>query len=227
MSGNLYIISTPIGNLEDISYRAIKVLSSVDVIAVEDKRVTSKLLNHYDIKKQLITYNDFNENYKYNNLIELLNNNKNIAIVSDAGTPCISDPGYRVVNAAIKNDIKVISVPGPSSVVSAMSISGLPSDKFFFEGFLPKKKGLNKRLNFLKDLEATVIIFESPKRLIKTLNNIFEFMGDRVVSVCKEITKIHENTCFGTVSSILENFKKNKSIKGEFIILISKKGYEL
>jgi len=156
-----------------------------------------------------------------------LKDNKNIAIVSDAGTPCISDPGYRTVNSAMKNNIKVISIPGPSSVVSAMSISGLPSDKFFFEGFLPKKKGLNKRLNFLKDLEATVIIFESPKRLIKTLNNIFDFMGDRVISICKEITKMHETTYFGTISSILNNFKNNKSIKGEFIILISKQDYEL
>ena len=172
MAGNLYIVSTPIGNLDDISSRALEILNSVDLIAAEDTRITKKLLNHYDIKNNFITYNNFNENNKYFSLLEKLKANKNIALVSDAGTPCISDPGYKIVNAAKIEGINVITIPGPTSVIAALSISGLPSDKFYFEGFLPKKKGRNKRLNYLSELDSTIIIFESPRRVVKTLNDI-------------------------------------------------------
>ena len=226
MSGNLYIISTPIGNLSDISSRALEILSSVNLIAAEDTRVSRKLLNHYKIKNKLISYNDFNENFKAKSLLYLLENDKNIAIISDAGTPCISDPGYRIVNMALMNNIKVISIPGATSLIAALSISGLPSDKFFFEGFLPKKKGLNKRMKILSKLDATIIIFESPKRVVKTLNKILDFMGDRVVSLCKEITKIHETTYFGRISEVLDKISQN-TIKGEFVVMVAKEGYEI
>ena len=226
MSGKLYIISTPIGNLSDISPRALEVLSSVNLIAAEDTRVSKKLLNHYKIKNKLISYNDFNENFKAKILLDLLKNNENIAIISDAGTPCISDPGYRIVNMALINNIKVISIPGATSLIAALSISGLPSDKFFFEGFLPKKKGLNKRMKILSKLDATIIIFESPKRVVKTLNKILDFMGDRVVSLCKEITKIHETTYFGRISEVLDKISQN-TIKGEFVVMVAKEGYEI
>ena len=226
MSGNLYIISTPIGNLSDISSRALEILSSVNLIAAEDTRVSRKLLNHYKIKNKLISYNDFNENFKAKSLLDLLKNDKNIAVISDAGTPCISDPGYRIVNMALINNIKVISIPGATSLIAALSISGLPSDKFFFEGFLPKKKGLNKRMKILSKLDATIIIFESPKRVVKTLNKILDFMGDRVVSLCKEITKIHETTYFGKISEVLDKISQN-TIKGEFVVMVAKEGYEI
>ena len=226
MSGKLYIISTPIGNLSDISSRALEILSSVNLIAAEDTRVSRKLLNHYKIKNKLISYNDFNENFKAKILLDLLKNNENIAIISDAGTPCISDPGYRIVNMALINNIKVISIPGATSLIAALSISGLPSDKFFFEGFLPKKKGLNKRMKILSKLDATIIIFESPKRVVKTLNKILDFMGDRVVSLCKEITKIHETTYFGKISEVLDKISQN-TIKGEFVVMVAKEGYEI
>jgi len=226
LSGKLYIISTPIGNLSDISSRALEILSFVNLIAAEDTRVSRKLLNHYKIKNKLISYNDFNENFKAKILLDLLKNNENIAIISDAGTPCISDPGYRIVNMALINNIKVISIPGATSLIAALSISGLPSDKFFFEGFLPKKKGLNKRMKILSKLDATIIIFESPKRVVKTLNKILDFMGDRVVSLCKEITKIHETTYFGKISEVLDKISQN-TIKGEFVVMVAKEGYEI
>ena len=226
MSGKLYIISTPIGNLSDISSRALEILSSVNLIAAEDTRVSRKLLNHYKIKNKLISYNDFNENFKAKSILALLKNDKNIAVISDAGTPCISDPGYRIVNMALMNNIKVISIPGATSLIAALSISGLPSDKFFFEGFLPKKKGLNKRMKILSKLDATIIIFESPKRVVKTLNKILDFMGDRVVSLCKEITKIHETTYFGRISEVLDKMSQN-TIKGEFVVMVAKEGYEI
>jgi len=139
---------------------------------------------------------------------------------------CISDPGYRIVNMALINNIKVISIPGATSLIAALSISGLPSDKFFFEGFLPKKKGLNKRMKILSKLDATIIIFESPKRVVKTLNKILDFMGDRVVSLCKEITKIHETTYFGRISEVLVKISQN-TIKGEFVVMVAKEGYEI
>ena len=223
MAGKLYIVSTPIGNLNDISKRALEVLSDANAIAAEDSRITNRLLNHYNIKNKVISYNNFNENTKFEYLLDLLRNNLNIALVSNAGTPCISDPGYRVVNGAIKENIEVLSVPGPSSVTSALSISGIPSDKFYFEGFLPKKKGRQKRLNYLKSLDCTIIIFESPNRIVKTLFEIEEKLGNRVISICKEVTKIHESVNVGYIKDIKNSF--SDSIKGEHIILIAKEGY--
>jgi len=223
LAGNLYIVSTPIGNLDDISSRALEILNSVDLIAAEDTRITKKLLNHYDIKNNFITYNNYNENNKYFSLLEKLKANKNIALVSDAGTPCISDPGYKIVNAAKIEGINVITIPGPTSVIAALSISGLPSDKFYFEGFLPKKKGRNKRLNYLSELDSTIIIFESPRRVVKTLNDILNILGNRVIGLCKELTKIHENVIVGYLNDIIP--KTNDTLRGEYIILIANKKY--
>ena len=225
MYGNLYIVSTPIGNLKDISNRSLEILKNVDLIAAEDTRITKRLLNHYKIKNELISYNNYNENNKYLYLLNLLKKNKNIAIVSDAGTPCISDPGYKIVNSATKEGINVLSVPGASSVTASLSISGLPTDKFYFEGFLLKKKGRNKRLNYLNTLDCTLVIFESPKRLIKTLNDIYEVLGNRVVSLCKELTKVHEHVTFGYLENIIKNI--NLNVKGEYVILIAKKKYNI
>ena len=225
MSGNLYIVSTPIGNLDDISFRALKILEEVDIIAAEDSRISRRILKHYKIKNTFISYNNYNENKKYLHLIEMLKNNKNIALVSDAGTPCISDPGYRIVNAAKIEGINVITIPGPSSVISALSISGLPSDKFYFEGFLPKKKGRNKRFSYLKELDCTIIIFESPRRLIKTLNDIFDILGNRVIALCKELTKLHEDVKIGYLDKMIP--KEDFPLKGEYIILIANKKYKI
>ena len=226
MSGTLYIVSTPIGNLKDITKRALEVLENVDLIAAEDTRITKRLLNHFDIKNNFISYNDYNENKKYQYLLDVLKNNKNIAIVSDAGTPSISDPGYRIVNAANLSGFKVVTIPGPSSAIAALSISGLPSDSFYFEGFLPKKKGRTKRLNYLKELDCTVIIFESPKRLLKTLNDILSVLGNRVVSLCKELTKLHETVKLDYLSNIIKAID-SEVIKGEYVLLIAKEKYSI
>ena len=225
MSGNLYIVSTPIGNLDDISFRALKILEEVDIIAAEDSRISRRILEHYKIKNTFISYNNYNENKKYLHLIDILKDNKNIALVSDAGTPCISDPGYKIVNAAKIEGINVITIPGPSSVISALSISGLPSDKFYFEGFLPKKKGRNKRFSYLEELDCTIIIFESPRRLFKTLNDIFDVLGNRVVAVCKELTKLHEDVKIGYLDKMIP--KEDIPLKGEYIILIANKKYRI
>ena len=225
MQGTLYIVSTPIGNLSDISFRALEILEEVDLIAAEDSRITKRLLNNYKIKNSFIAYNNYNENKRYFDLIEKLKDGKNIALVSDAGTPCISDPGYKVVNTAKILGINVVTIPGASSVIAALSISGLPSDKFFFEGFLPKKKGRNKRFDFLASLDCTIIIFESPRRILKTLNDIFNNLGNRVIGLCKELTKLHENVKIGYVENIIS--EGLDSIKGEYIILVANKKYKI
>ena len=225
MAGTLYIVATPIGNLKDVTKRSLEVLENVDLIAAEDTRITKRLLNHFDIKNNLISYNDYNENTKYEYLLDILKSNKDVAVVSDAGTPCISDPGYRIVNAANILGFNVVTIPGPSSAIAALSISGLPSDSFYFEGFLPKKKGRTKRLNYLKELDCTVIIFESPKRLLKTLNDILIILGNRVVSLCKELTKLHENAKLGYLENIIKEI--DSGVKGEYIVLIAKEKYSI
>ena len=227
MTGVLYVVATPIGNLGDMTRRAIDVLSNVDVIASEDTRVTHRLLSHFDIKNRCVSYHDRNEQYRSEQLIESLIDGNSVALVSDAGTPCISDPGYRIVNLAKQSGIKVVSVPGPSAVTAALSISGLPTDHFFFEGFLPKKKGRQTRFQFLASLEASIVVYESPMRIIKTLNDISIFMGEaRIVSVCREITKKFEEVFMGKIGDAITYFSQ-KNPKGEFVIVIAKDGYEL
>ena len=225
--GILYVVGSPIGNLGDLSNRAIEILSSVDLIAAEDTRVTSILLKKYSINKKCISYHEKNENIKFVKIIELLEAGNNIALISDAGTPCLSDPGYRIVNAARKNNIDVVSIPGPSSIAAALSISGLPSDHFYFEGFLPKKKGRKTRLEFLSSLDCSIVIFESPNRILKTLNHISEYFGNRAISICREITKIYEENYFGYVDEILNRLNQIDKIKGEFVLIVSKEGYSI
>jgi len=227
VEGILYVVATPIGNLGDMTRRAISVLSGVDIIASEDTRITRRLLFHFDIENRCVSYHDKNEQYRSEELVNSLIDGKSVALVSDAGTPCISDPGYRIVNLAKRSGIEVVSVPGPSAVTSALSISGLPTDHFFFEGFLPKKKGRQTRFQFLKSLEASIVVYESPMRIIKTLSDISSFMGDtRIVSVCREITKKFEEVFMGTIGDAITYFSK-KNPKGEFVIVIAKDGYVL
>ncbi len=226
MSGHLYIVSTPIGNLQDISSRALTILSEVNFIACEDTRISRKLLSHYKIKNKLIIYNNYNEINMVEKIHNYLLDNKDIALISDAGTPCISDPGYRIVNKATLSNIPVLSVPGASSVHAALSISGLPTDNYFFQGFLPKKKGRKTKFEKLKELDCTIILFESPKRIKKTFNDINYYLGNRVVSVCKEITKVYEKVYLNNIEDIINIFDEINP-KGEFVILIAKENYKL
>ena len=225
MAGSLFVVATPIGNLEDISLRAINTLKKVDIIVAEDTRVTSRLLKKYNINKSLTSFHINNEAHKLEKIISFLNDDKDIALVSDAGTPCISDPGYLLVYKARKENIKVYSLPGASSSIAALSISGLPSEKFYFEGFLPKKKGKQKRIEYLSQIDCTTVIFESPYRLIKTVENLFRIMGNRYISICKEISKINEEVFFGRMEDVIFDLKEKPAIKGEYVILIAKEGY--
>ncbi len=227
MSGNLFVVSTPIGNLRDLSFRAVEILSKVDLIVAEDTRTTGNLLKKYEISNSMTSFNIFNEKSKVEQIVNKINKGKSIALVSDAGTPCISDPGYLLVNQTIKNGLNVFSVPGACSPVAALSISGLPSDRFIFEGFLPKKKGRKKKIESFKEVDSTIIFLESPHRLLKSLKDLELILGDRVVSVCKEITKINENVFTGKLNDIISKFEKVNKIRGEYIIIIAKKKYEL
>lgn len=221
MSGKLYIVSTPIGNLEDITLRALRVLKEVDLIACEDTRTTKKLLLRYGIEKPLLSYHEHNEIEKSKELVSLLVEGKNLALVSDAGTPCISDPGYRLVKLACENGIEVLSIPGPSSVVSAISISGLSTSSFAFFGFLPRtKKHLTDFLSRIKDYPETLVFFESPNRVVKTLHSISEVFGNRLISLSREMTKLHEETIRGRVSQVLVELESRGLIKGEVTIVI-------
>ena len=227
MVGSLYIVSTPIGNLEDISQRALKVITDVSFLAVEDTRISGRLLKRYNIENKMIVYNNFNETKKHNNIIELIKEGNDVALLSDAGTPCISDPGFRLVNSARKEKINIYSIPGPSAVIAALSTSGLPSDTFYFEGFLPKKKGRQTKFDFLINLDCTIVIYESPKRISKTISDIKEYFGEkRIVSIQREITKMYEEVFTGSVIDAYEKFY-DKNNKGEFVIVIANKNFIL
>ena len=220
----LYIVSTPIGNLKDITQRAIETLSSVDIIACEDTRVTKKLLNHLGITHcHLIQYNDFSDHKQRDNIINLISEGKSIALVSDAGTPLIADPGYKLINEAKAQNIKIITIPGVSSVITALVSSGLPTDKFSFYGFLPQTKAT--KISFLEDLihkNETMIFFDSPKRLPQTLQICKELMPDNEFSVCRELTKLFEETITGNIDKIIHHYQNNP-LKGEVILLIKPK----
>lgn len=218
--GTLYIVSTPIGNLEDITLRALRVLKEVDLIAAEDTRHTKKLLNHYNIHTFLTSYFEHNELVKGPEIIKRLEGGKDIALVSDAGTPGISDPGYRLVRLAIEHSIPVVPIPGSSAIISSLSASGLPTDKFSFFGFIPAKKRERKTfLISLKDENRTVVLYESPRRLITTLKDILNILGDVELVVAREVTKIHEEFLRGKVSHILE-ILKDRTIKGEVTLVL-------
>ena len=226
MAGTLYVIGTPIGNLADLTYRAEAILKAVDLIAAEDTRTSRKLLGHYNISTPLVAYHDNNEINQAKKLFDKLNKGDSIAIISDAGTPGISDPGYRIVNLASTENIEVVTIPGPSAVTAALSVSGMPTDHFYFEGFLPPKKGRKTRFELLESLPATVVIFESPQRVIRTLKDIHNYWGNRIISICRELTKIYEETFLGTVTDAEIYFSKSKP-KGEFVLLVAKKRYTL
>ncbi|OGE10854.1 16S rRNA (cytidine(1402)-2'-O)-methyltransferase [Candidatus Curtissbacteria bacterium RIFCSPLOWO2_01_FULL_42_26] len=221
--GILYIVSTPIGNLADITLRAIETLKSVDLVVCEDTRVTGKLLKHFEIEKPMIILNDFNEVRQVSLICSRLLAGESLALVSDAGTPLISDPGFKMVREAIEKGIKVESIPGPSAVIAALTVSGLPPDKFTYVSYLPKKDG--KRKKFLEDLKtsrqivkSTIIAFESPFRLLKTLANIKEVFGDIEIVICRELTKMHEEIFRGYISESQDHFSKAIP-KGELTLL--------
>ena len=218
--GKLYLVPTPIGNLKDITLRAIETLSQVDLILAEDTRTTKKLLNHYDIKTKTKSYHIYNEHKTLNEIINLLTSENNIALVSDSGFPCISDPGFLLVREVIREGIDIESLPGASSIIPALTQSGFPTTNFIFEGFLPKKRGRKKKILKLSRETRTVILFESPFRLIKLLNEIKDICGvEKNISISREISKIFEETIRGTVKECLMHFEKNEP-KGEFVICI-------
>lgn len=219
----LVIVPTPIGNLKDITLRAIEVLMESDMILAEDTRTTSKLLKHFEIKTRMISYHKFNEHKIIQNIVKELKDNKKVALVSDAGTPGISDPGFLIVKACIENKIEVECLPGPTALIPAIVNSGLTNDKFCFEGFLPQKKGRTKRLKELAVEKRTMVFYESPFRLIKFLNQIIEFFGEnRRVSISRELTKIHEENFRGLVNEAIQHFE-SKSIKGEIVVIVEGK----
>lgn len=220
MVGTLYIVSTPIGNLKDISLRALEVLKNVHLIAAEDTRQTGKLLSHYKIKNCLVSYFEYNKIARADFLIKKLKQGRDVALVSDAGTPCISDPGFYLVGLAIKHDISLVPIPGASALLAALIVSGAPPDKFIFEGYLPRKS--KKRENNLKEIakqKRTVILYEAPHRLLKTLKDLLTFLGDKRIIVCRELTKKFEQIKRDKISSIIRYFEK-KGIKGELVIII-------
>jgi len=219
----LYIVPTPIGNLKDITFRAIEVLKEVDVILAEDTRTSGKLLKHFEINTPLQSHHMHNEHKTLEGLINKLKSGTSIALISDAGTPAISDPGFLLTRACIENDIDVECLPGATAFVPALVTSGLPNDKFVFEGFLPVKKGRQSRLLLLAEESRTIIFYESPHKLHKTLANFCEYFGeDRPVSVSRELTKLYEETIRGTVKEVLDYYT-NKPPKGEIVIVVGGK----
>ena len=220
-TGIVYVVSTPIGNLSDITFRAVETLKSVPLIAAEDTRKTKILLNHYKISTPLISYYEHNHFSRIDRIIAHLQDGQDIAVVTDAGTPGVSDPAYKLIRDAISAGVRIESIPGASAVLAALISSGLPTDRFIFEGFLPPKKGRKKRLLALEQETATIIFFENPKRIKRTLNDILENVGNRPAVVCRELTKLYEEIIRGTVEELLAYFSKH-TVKGECVLLIGK-----
>jgi 16S rRNA (cytidine1402-2'-O)-methyltransferase len=219
----LYVVPTPIGNLQDMTFRAIEVLKEVDLILAEDTRKTGILLKHFEINNKLQSYHKFNEHQQLQRYIDILASGQSIALVSDAGTPAISDPGFLLVRACKENEIDVETLPGATAFVPALVNSGLPNDRFVFEGFLPVKKGRQKRITALVEEEKTMIFYESPHRLVKTLTQFADFFGaDRKASVSREISKLHEENKLGTLAELIEYFD-SKTVKGEIVIVVAGK----
>jgi 16S rRNA (cytidine1402-2'-O)-methyltransferase len=219
----LILIPTPIGNLEDITLRAIRILKESDIILAEDTRKTGILLKHYDIKKPMIAHHKFNEHSKLQEICDLIHSGKQVALVSDAGTPSISDPGFLIVRKCIEESIDVECLPGATALIPAIAVSGIPNDKFVFEGFLPVKKGRVTRLKFLSNETRTMVFYESPHRLIKTLDQFIEYFGEnRKAAICREISKIHEETVRGTLKE-LQEYYSNNTLKGEIVIILAGK----
>ncbi|MCI0707426.1 MAG: 16S rRNA (cytidine(1402)-2'-O)-methyltransferase [Ignavibacteriae bacterium] len=217
--GTLYLVATPIGNLEDITYRAVNTLLSVDLIAAEDTRKTKILLDRYKINKPMVSYYSFNERQRTPELISKLLDGKSIAVVSDAGTPGISDPAFYLVRAALEKSIPVVPIPGPSAFISALVVSGLPTDSFVFEGFLPQKKGRKTKWESLQSETRTIVLYESPHRIVKTLTEISTYLGNRHVVVARELTKKFEEVVRGPVQDVLQTVS-SKSPKGEYVVVV-------
>lgn len=218
--GTLYLVPTPVGNLEDMTMRALRILKEADLVLAEDTRTSGILFNHFDIHVPLQSYHKFNEHQTVQHIVDRLRGGETVAVVSDAGTPGISDPGFLVAREAIKAGIEVITLPGATAFVPALVSSGLPCDKFCFEGFLPQKKGRATRLEQLKDERRTIIFYESPHRVVKTLQQFIEVFGpQRPVSVCREISKLHEQSVRGTLEEVLNHFLSNEP-RGEFVIVL-------
>ena len=223
--GILYIVPTPVGNMEDMTLRAIRTLKEVDLILAEDTRTSGVLLKHFDIKNHLMSHHKFNEHGTSAGIVERLKAGQNIALISDAGTPGISDPGFFLVREAVAAGITVQCLPGATAFVPALVDSGLPCDRFVFEGFLPQKKGRQTRLERLSEEDRTIVFYESPYRVLKTLQQLAEHFGsDRLVSCCREISKVHEESVRGTLSEVIAHFQE-KEPRGEFVIVVAgKKG---
>ncbi|HEX2269284.1 MAG TPA: 16S rRNA (cytidine(1402)-2'-O)-methyltransferase [Pyrinomonadaceae bacterium] len=221
-SGTLYLVATPIGNLADITHRAIDVLSKVALIACEDTRHTRKLLQHYGIATKTVSYHEHNEQQRARELIEILKRGDDVAVVSDAGTPAISDPGFRLVRAAIENDVPVVPVPGPSALISALTAAGLPTDEFFFGGFLPARTNARRtRLGELRSVPGTLVFYEAPHRLSETLKDAYEMLGEREAVVARELTKLHEEIRRGRLSELAQHYTTEEP-RGEIVLLIDR-----
>ena len=224
MMGILYLVPTPVGNFEDITMRSLRILREADLILVEDTRTSGNLLRHFDIKNAMLSYHKFNEHQTVESVVNRLRGGETVAVVSDAGTPGISDPGFLVAREAIRAGIEVITLPGATAMVPALVSSGLPCDRFCFEGFLPQKKGRQGRLKALATEPRTMVFYESPHRVVKALAQMIEVFGaERPVSVCREISKIHEESVRGTLAEALEHFQTNEP-RGEFVIVVG--GYD-
>lgn len=220
----LYVVPTPIGNLQDMTFRAVETLQSVDIILAEDTRTSGRLLKHYAIETPMESFHAHNEHKKVDYYTSLLTSGTDMAIITDAGMPGISDPGFLLIRSCVEQGVKVTCLPGANAFLPALVASGIPSDKFFFEGFLPHKKGRQTRLKILADLPYTFILYESPYRLLKCLEQLQEHCGgDRVASVAREISKLHEEFITDTLDNLIDNFKSRDSIKGEIVITVSGK----
>src|SRR3989441_1435775 len=223
MTGSLYIVATPIGNLEDITQRALRVLGEVDLVACEDTRHTRKLLNHYGINTRTISYHEHNERERAAELLARLQDGANVAIVSDAGTPAVSDPGFRLVRLAAENGVGVVPIPGPTALISALVASGLPTDEFFFGGFLPPRSHARRaRLAELRSVNATLIFYEAPHRIAATLKDAREILGEREAVVARELTKLHEEIARGRLSELAEQYASSEHARGEIVLIIDR-----
>jgi len=219
--GILYVVPTPVGNMEDMTFRAVRILKEVDLVLAEDTRTSGILLKHYEIKNQLMSHHKFNEHGTSAGIVQRLLAGENVALISDAGTPGISDPGFFLVREAVRAGVEVQCLPGATAFVPALVSSGLPCDRFAFEGFLPQKKGRQTKLESLREELRTMIFYESPYRLVKTLQQFAEvYGGDRQVSVCREISKVHEESVRGSLTEVIAHFKE-KEPKGEIVIVLA------
>ena len=221
--GKLYVVPTPVGNLEDMTFRAIRILKEVDLILAEDTRTSGVLLKHFDIKNAMLSHHKFNEHQTVERIVERIKGGEQVALISDAGTPGISDPGFLIVRECVRNGIEVQCLPGATAFVPALVASGLPDERFCFEGFLPQKKGRATRLAQLQDEVRTMVFYESPYRLVKTLTQFAEMFGaERKVAVCREISKVHEESVRGTLAEVIAHFQQSEP-KGEIVIVLAGK----